>query len=71
MKEIKVVRLQTMKNEDVLVNFNNVSYGTETSKQNTSLRFTHGQGKDCLAVYLIVKENLEEITNKLQTIKTN
>ena len=57
----KVIKLVTPKGEEVLVNFKNVSYCTETNSKHTSLRMNHAHGKDNLGVYLIVKESMEQI----------
>ena len=61
----KVIKLVTPKGEEVLVNFNNVSYCSATNINHTSLRINHAHGKDNVGVYLVVVETIEEIQNKL------
>ena len=61
----KVIKLNTPKGEEVLVNFNNVSYCHTTNNKHTSLRFNYAQGKDNKGVYLIVVEPIKVIQNML------
>lgn len=57
----KVIKLTTTKGEEVIVNFNNVSYCHKTNNNHTSLRFTYAQGKENKGVYLIVSESVDTI----------
>lgn len=61
----RVLKLNTPKGEEVLVNFNNVAYCHKTNNNHTSLRFTYAQGKENKGVYLIVVEGIEQIQEML------
>jgi len=61
----RVLKLNTPKGEQVLVNFNNVSYCHRTNNDHTSLRFTYAQGMENKGVYLIVVEAIDQIQKML------
>ena len=61
----RVLKLNTPKGEEVLVNFNNVAYCHKTNNNHTSLRFTYAQGKENKGVYLIVVEGIKQIQEML------
>jgi len=61
----RVIKLNTPKGEEVLVNFNNVSYCHYTNNNHTSLRFNYTQGKDNKGAYLVVVESIYRIQKML------